>query len=320
MEQLDKKDQGILYELDLNARLTNKELAKKMELSEQSIAYRLNRLQQKEIIKSYNLLVDVSKLGLIHYKLFLRLQNISSLKENEFVDFVKKRKDVFWFVSVRGNFDYVISYSGKDIFDFQEFYNSLKNKFGQYVYSEDLVIVTKAPIFNRSYFIKNGEKKELIYGGKKGKIELDVLDKNILSALSNNARLNYIELGKQLKQNPDTIRYRFNKLKEDKVIIGARLGINPEKINRQYLLITFNLQNFNEDLLRKLELYAQNFDSIVYYINCIGSHNMEIEAEVSGEEDADRIIKHFRDKFTEYIKTYTVLTVKKEHKLNFVPI
>lgn len=320
MINLDKKDYKILYELDLNVRITNKALAKKIKLSEQSVAYRINKLLETHVIKGFNLLVDNSKFGLTHYKLYLRLQNISGVKESEFVDFIISKKNIFWFVSVRGNFDYIISICNKDIFDFQNFYNELKNKFGQYIYSEDLVILTKAPLFNRSYFIKDGVKKELIYGGKREIVTIDDLDKKILLALSNNARLNYIELGKITKQNPDTIRYRFKKMVENKIIIGSNLSINPDKLNRQYLVIIFSLQNFNETILRKLELYAQNFNSILYYINCIGSHNMEIEAEVSDESDTDRIIKRFRDEFTEYIKTYTVLTVKKEYKLNFVPI
>jgi DNA-binding Lrp family transcriptional regulator len=320
MIKLDKKDYQLLYELDLDSRMSSKELAKKIEISEQAVAYKINRLIKNNIITNFNLLVDISKLGFTHYKLYLRLQNLSSKKEIEFVDFLIKYKSIFWIVSVRGNFDYVISCWGKDIYDYQEFYNTLKNKYGEYIYAEDLVIVTNVPLFNRAYLIPNGEKKEIAYGGKKDLIQIDDLDKKILLTLSNDARLNYIELSKMLKISPDTIRYRFNKLKTSKVIIGSKLGLDPQKLNRQHLLISINLQNFNEDVLRKMELFSQNFNSILYYVNCIGSHNVDIECEVANEDDADNILKQFKTKFFEYIKNYTVLTVKKEYKLNFVPI
>lgn len=319
MIKLDKRDYQLLYELDLDSRTPNKELARKIEISEQAVAYRINRLVKLGIITCFNLMLDVSRLGYTHYKLFLRLQNISSKKEDEFISFLQKNKSVFWIVSVRGNYDFVISCWGKDIFDFQNFYYDLKNKFGEHIYAEDLVIMTKAPLFNRAYLIPNGEKKEITYGGKKGLIEINDIDKKILLALGNNSRLSYIELSKILAINPDTIRYRYNKLKEQGIIIGAKLSINSQKLNRQYILININLQNFNEDILRKMELYSQNFESLLYYVNCIGSHNLDLECEVANEDDADNILRQFKNKFGEYIKSYTILTVKKEYKLNFAP-
>ena len=59
--------------------------------------------------------------------------------------------------------------------------------------------------------------------------------------------------------------------------------------------------------------------AILYYINCIGSHNVELEIETSNNDETDFIIKSFRDYFFKYIKNYSVLGIKKELKLNFVP-
>ena len=66
-------------------------------------------------------------------------------------------------------------------------------------------------------------------------------------------------------------------------------------------------------------LLREKISIIIYVNNFIGSHNIEIEMETKNEEETDQIIKSFRDKFFENIKNYTILTVKKEHKLKFVP-
>ena len=42
---LSKKDKKLLYYLDQNSRSTNKELGKKVQLSEQAIGYKLKQLE-----------------------------------------------------------------------------------------------------------------------------------------------------------------------------------------------------------------------------------------------------------------------------------
>lgn len=319
MVKLDKKDLKILYELDIDARIPNKALARKVGLSEQSIGYRINRLTKKGIIRNFILTIDPSKLGYTHYKLYLKLQNIPTQKESELVNFLIKNKNTTWVVSLRGNFDFVVSIWAKDLFKFQEFYQKLKDLYGIYISDENLVLITNAPAFNRSYLLKEGTKIKLPYGGKKGIVKIDEIDSKILSTLSNNARLNFIEIGKLLNINPDTIRYRINKLKKEGIITGSRITLNNRMINRDYIIILLNLQNFNQENLREFELFSKNFDAILYFIDCIGSHNAEIEAEISADEEFDKILKSFKDKFFDNINSYSTLEVVKEYKLNFYP-
>ncbi len=319
MLNLDKFDKKLLYELDLNARQTNKQLARKVKLSEQAIAYRIEKLQKNGVIEEFVLMVNPGKLGYTHYKIYLRLQNIPTEEEKLFLDFLKKEDGVFWVVSARGNYDYIISFSSKTLNDYKIFYYNLKNKFGQYIYSEDLVLPIKAPLFNRSYFVENSKKLEVIYGGKQVIEEIDNKDKKIISALAHNARLSYLEVGKKTKIKPDTVRNHYKKLVANGVIIGTRLKLNVKKIDRNYNIIFFTLQNFNEKNLRDMEVFAQGHAPIIYYINCIGSHNVELEIETINDDETDFIIKSFRDYFFKYIKNYSVLTVKEEIKLKIVP-
>ena len=71
--------------------------------------------------------------------------------------------------------------------------------------------------------------------------------------------------------------------------------------------------------MKQFESFSKNFDPILYFINCIGSHIAEIEAEVLNDQEFDDIIKSFRNKFFTNIKSYTSLEVTKEYKLNFYP-
>ena len=319
MQNLDKYDLKLLYELDLDARQTNKQLAKRVRLSEQAIAYRIDRLHKRGIIEEILIMTNPGKLGYTHYKLYIRLQNIPSEGEKKLQEYLVNETGIFWAVSCRGSYDYVISFLGKTLNDYKKFYTELKNKFGNYIYSEDLVLLTKAPLFNRSYFVSGSEKKEVTYGGLQ-KIEyLDKKDEKIMQTLAHNARLSYLEISKKTKIKPDTVRNHYKKLVNAGIIIGTKLKINPKTINRQYNLISFTLQGFNDKILRDMELFAQGHPPILYYINCIGSHNVELEIEAANDDETDFIINSFKNYFPNYIKNYSVLTIKKELKLNFVP-
>ena len=53
MVNLDKKDRKLVYELDCNSRQTIQQLANKVGLSKDAVKYRINRLLQNQIIKSF---------------------------------------------------------------------------------------------------------------------------------------------------------------------------------------------------------------------------------------------------------------------------
>ena len=57
--KLDKKDKKILYELDKNARATCSAIAKKVMLSQEVVYSRINRLEQKDIIKNFQTVAKI---------------------------------------------------------------------------------------------------------------------------------------------------------------------------------------------------------------------------------------------------------------------
>ena len=102
---LDAKDRKILYELDINSRHSNSEIAKKVGLSKQVVGFRIKRLIQEGIISSFYTVIDISKLGFTIHKNFLRLQNLTKEKENELITFLKANQNVVWVVSCDGKYD-----------------------------------------------------------------------------------------------------------------------------------------------------------------------------------------------------------------------
>jgi Lrp/AsnC family transcriptional regulator for asnA, asnC and gidA len=60
--------------------------------------------------------------------------------------------------------------------------------------------------------------------------QIDKLDKNILTALMENARTAYAELGKRFDVSPGTIHVRVEKMKQAGIIEGTKVQINAKKL------------------------------------------------------------------------------------------
>ncbi len=61
-------------------------------------------------------------------------------------------------------------------------------------------------------------------------LEIDSLDKQILSILMNDATIPYTEIAKELIISGGTVHVRMKKLQEMGVVVGANLIIDPSKI------------------------------------------------------------------------------------------
>jgi len=94
---IDLQDRKILYELDVNARQSLSKIAKKTGMSKEVVNYRINKLVKDGVIRSFYARIETSKLGILAYRTFVRMQNLSPKKEQEFIDFIIKNPKIGFF-------------------------------------------------------------------------------------------------------------------------------------------------------------------------------------------------------------------------------
>ncbi|MBI2499248.1 winged helix-turn-helix transcriptional regulator [Candidatus Woesearchaeota archaeon] len=69
-------------------------MAKKVGISKQVVKYRIKWLEREGIIKCYLTKLNLSKLGLLSYKVMIQLQNVSLQKEKEIIKRIKSTKNL----------------------------------------------------------------------------------------------------------------------------------------------------------------------------------------------------------------------------------
>ncbi len=93
--KIDREDKIIIQELSNNSRKTTTKIAEKTSMTAPAIAQRIKKLEEKGIIEKYSLFIDISKIGLFQYSIFITNKKIEEkelltnyLKEHENVSFI----------------------------------------------------------------------------------------------------------------------------------------------------------------------------------------------------------------------------------------
>ena len=141
--ELSKIDFKILKILRNNSRVEYTELSKKLNLTGNAIRYRIKNMEDSEIIDSYTIAMDYSKLGIEFYNLQIKFSdyNFSKLKK-----FLRENKKVKYFYKHIGNpnWDLDIGLLIKNSKELRDFLIEIKNKFGENMEINDIFLIPEA--------------------------------------------------------------------------------------------------------------------------------------------------------------------------------
>ena len=87
--KLDLVNKKILYELDKNARISDSQLAKKVNRSREAVRNRIKKLQDDGIILNFITSINPSKVGCMFFKMYFQLANIPEERE-KFYEYFKQ--------------------------------------------------------------------------------------------------------------------------------------------------------------------------------------------------------------------------------------
>jgi len=320
LNMLDLKDRRILYELDLNSRQSFQKIGRKIRLSKETVFHRIKKLEEQGIIQRYSTMVDVGKLGYINFRIFLKLQNTTTTKEQEIINYLEKQKAVGWFVTVEGNWDLNIWLLCKSIEELNEFWENFNKKYINYIAQMQLSVFTNITYFSKAYLldIKNTYRFRFVTLPKEEKI--DNIDKNILKLMAPNSRISVVDIAQKLGISDRTVTTRIRNLERKKIIVGYKTLIDLSKWGYLYYKTHFKLSNITEEKERIFRQYVFEHPNIVYDNIAIGGPNLEIDIQVENTEKLREILKEIKDKFSSVIQDHEILHYLKEYKYLLLPI
>jgi len=321
MLKIDAKDRKILHELDMNARMPLAKLAKKLRLSRQVVHYRLQRLRSEEIIFGAITVFDTVTVGYNWYRVIFRLLNVTQDEKKELIESIKRHPYIQWVGEVGGNWDLVLNFICKDIFEFNKIFEGFIEAYGKFVMSYEILIYINIHDLQRIYIAGDSvSRKEFFHKMQfNGNIEPDELDKKIIREISTNATISLMELSERTNSTRITIKKRIEKMINNGLILGFRMMINPSLLGYQSHILFLGINRL--DLKRETELYQylKTIPNVSFLVKHIGKWRVGVEIETKDEKEFQDIFINIRGKFSDIITDYEICPIFRDHAINYFP-
>jgi len=318
---LNIKDKRILYELDINSRQSASSLAKKVGISKQGCTYKIRRLFEKGILKSAVVILNTPRMGRLSFRMYFKLIDISPEKEDEFRLWLINHSLVPWLVGCEGVWDYILVVFPKDFEEFQYFSQELNHNWGDFIERKDIALVTEAHHFRAGYLF--GEQVDLqsfVYGGQpKDLFNISDVDSKILSLLSANARADLVDIGKKLGFSAKNIAYHIRKLETANIIEGYTITVDYNKLGFERFKVFLRSKSMSKQKEAKFIEWARLNPYCLYWSKSIATSDIELEFIVKNSIHLRAVIVEMRRLFGNLIKSYDVVKILEEFKLNFIP-
>ncbi|MCC7552837.1 Lrp/AsnC family transcriptional regulator [Candidatus Micrarchaeota archaeon] len=148
---IDEMDKKIIKILSNDSRISYVELAKKLNLTPNSIKYRIKNLEKSKIILGYTISIDFKKLGYEVYNLQLKLD---ILENKKLYSFLRQHPKVIYYYNYLGheNWDLDIGLIISNSLELRKFIIDIRKNFGEIIKLYDIYILTE--IF-KNYYPKN---------------------------------------------------------------------------------------------------------------------------------------------------------------------
>ena len=315
--EIDLIDRKILTQFDKNARMSYSGLGKRIRVAKETVKYRIAQLEKKGILVGYYSVINFSKLGFVLYRLYLRLQNTSPKIEQSISNYLLQSKNVAVFYRTSGPFHIALGVWARSPWEYEEFWLSFKQHFGDYISDYHLSLMTEYSEFSRIYILPSEEKAVFNTITKTEREKLDSIDLRLISFLSNNARASLVEIAKKLGVSIVTARYHLKNLINKKVIIGFRPILNLTKLGYEYYKVDLWFKKF--DQVKEIAQHILSHPNVIYTERTLITSDLEFDVEIENFEKFIAMMDSFKAKFPDDIRDYRYYERIKNYKTNYVP-
>jgi DNA-binding Lrp family transcriptional regulator len=316
------KDKRIIAELFKNSRISLGRIAKKTQLSRQSVDYRIKRMIKLGFLQGFSTMINFSKLGYTFYLSLLYLDKFDEELERKMSKFIKEESSIIKSTKYAGKWNILIESLHIKNKEFHDFFKKIKNicannltKFEICQGIKQYKHITLPLEYLKPVKIKNNQ---LCYGqidNTSKVIKINNIDYTILVNLAKNSRLDLSDVLNQKYLKPDAIRNRIERLKEAGIIKGFMPIINPTGLKVQWHELYFRLiNNITEKQERKFIYYLQNHPLVGYVLKIGENYDYRIYLWVRSQEEFSKFITDLKNNLSELIINFDYLYGLKEYK------
>lgn len=315
--ELDAKDKKILFELSSDSRQSYSEIAKKVKLSKEVVAYRVKNLVDEGIITRFFTEFNSGKLDYQVVKAHLKFQSFTNEIEKEIYGFFKDKPFATWVANCSGPWDMICGVEVRNTIDYNLVLTKLLDKFSKNLISKEIVFNIALHVYNKKWLLPDARTGvKTIVGGEKYLAKLDDIDYKVLFELAENSRIPVVEIAKKCNLTANAIQYRIKELEKKGIINAYRIDINLKKLGMEYCKAFVYLYQKTEEKEKQLISYCKMHPNITSIVQCIARWDFEIEVEVENVHQFNEIMNEIRNKF-DFVRNFETVIFTKETGIRY---
>ena len=325
--EIDSADRKLLYLLSINARFQTKDLAEALELSPDTVKYRLERLQKQKVITGFTLTFNRRMVGYEAVDLYFKIPKV----EQRLFERLIKHPKIYWLATARGPYNLCISTNCEDLSQVQDIVLFIRENVG--VDAEQMIFlplyyehsvpheylmqgITIKPLL-RTY---NPGENSLNYefqqrdSTQHGLYSLDDVEKKVLDILIQNSRAPLLQIALRVHKSVNTIKKIITNLVNQNVIIQFETKISTQLFGYFWGLLFFKYATSDKkEQKRFLEFLAKQYYAH-WFTYCAGEYDLILSAYTKDKDEFDTIRMSLLKEFSGTISTIDNIAIDTQYK------
>ncbi|MBE3094059.1 MAG: AsnC family transcriptional regulator, partial [Actinobacteria bacterium] len=274
-EELDAYDKKILFELDINSRMSASKIAKKIKIPKETVNYRIKRLEKNGWINRLYTIFNASLFGYSYYRVFLKFYKLTSSTETEIIDYITNDSTCANLRIIEGPFDLVFLTIQKNPGDLKGFLQCFFNIFGKYVEEKNVLMMMKTHKLNQKFLLEGKTIKKTFNHVDTKDYTLDKIDLGIMKSISTDARTKLSDIAQFLHVDSRLIEYHIKKMERSGIIVAYTTDLNLVQLNRELIQIDIALKD--PVVIPGIINFFDKTNTCVFVHEMLGKYDLSVE-------------------------------------------
>lgn len=321
-QKIDALDRRILAHLIVNSRRPIAALAEHLEVNQETLRYRIERLKKRKIIKRSIAYVDTSLLGYTTLLVLFRVHGKESKRMPQFLKKLTENPYITLVAETIGKWDGFCEITVKNFTDAAEIMEKMRNEFNLKSLEYEILLEKKqytmrARIFEEAY--EYSKPLEIQRYPSKNDITIDERDLKLLSLLSRNSDTTLKGLSNRLGTSIVTVKNHMERLRSLGLIKGFSVILDEHRLGFKRITLALNLievserrssQFLHEILLKK---------NVLNVIECFGKYNLIVDIYSTDFYGIINLLKKLKKEYPDVFSFYDLLLISEELKREYFP-
>lgn len=319
--KVDAKDRRILALLSQDGRMPAADMAKKVLLSRDAVAYRIRRLQDQGAFLSVVPMIDLERIGFHSYRVFMLLDERARAKHAALVSALRAHPNTKSVMLYTDTWDLEWNMVASSNFEFDRLMTDLLTRFPDVIVEKEQLAVVKRYLsiqVPRFYWGENPPAHERRKDAPWAVARLDKKDVSLLRLLCVDSRKSSYEMGKALGMSPDAVIYRLKRLIESGVIRGFTPLLDYSRLGLSWYTYAVNFRKFDAKDESKFKEFVRLHPHIIYAAKMFGAWDVTMMIVSDSPQGYHESVKALKNEFADIIYNYQTWLAHEE--LFFTPL